>query len=350
MDNLFTYLKFRGDLSFKQFPFNEVDGMIFSLLSGLDYEGVLEGRMPIKKLVEKYRECGLKDDEDERYHEKEKVLFDCADSIRYGSLEFDNYVKTIDEESETTFYAVTIYASKFDAYVCYRGTDGTLLSWKENFTSLYEMPTKGQYEAVKYLTALCKKPFVRICPLGHSKGGNLALYASSMIDTRLQKKINTVYIFDAPGFIEDISNRLGFLNVKDRIKAYIPVSCVIGNLMNVPVERTVVNGEGVGVYQHDIFYWMVEKDGVSVVEDTNEFSKELSAKVNGWIDGLPMEDRKRVVDELFNVFIKNDIYHITGLMHMDFKKILGILRSLTTLSSENRELLGIIIKQLRVKS
>ena len=346
MNNISTYLEYRSDITFKQSPFNEADAIILSMLIGLDYEGVLTGRMPIKEVYDKYRESAMTDEKDDRYHEKEEVFFACAESLRFGKIELENYVKLIDKEDEVTFYALTIHIGR-EAYVAFRGTDGSLLSWKENFRTLYEKPTRGQYEALKYLTKAASKPFTKVSVLGHSKGGNLVVYAAMSLDSKLQKKIKKVYAFDAPGFIDDISDNLGYLNIEDRIEAYVPESAVIGNLMRPPFNRKVVKGIGTGLFQHDMFNWITTADGLKLTEDTNAYSKDVSERANGWIESIKPEDRKRVVDELFSVFEKNGIDHIGDLIHMDLKKILSLIKCLTSLSSENRELLGIVIKQVR---
>lgn len=346
MDNIFTYLKFRSDIDFKHSPFNENDAMVFSLLSGLKFNGIDEGKKTLKEAAQWYKEHVNAPDKDARLVEKENVLYAVADSDRYRDVLFDNYVCDIDKELSKTFYAVTFYTSRYEAFVAFRGTDGSLVSWKENFMTLYEMPTAGQYEALKYLSKVCLKPFMKVTVLGHSKGGNLALFAAMSMDVKLQRKLKDIYLFDAPGFIENIEDKLGYQNIKDRIRAYVPENCVIGNLMNPPYEKNVVVAEGNGVYQHDLFNWNVGKSGLIFTDTTTEYSKEMSLKVNNWIEGMPIEQREGVVEELFGIFEKNEIYHFMDLSHLGIKKIILLIMSLRSLSPENREFFGIIIKQL----
>lgn len=347
MDNLLTYLKFRGDVSFKSFKFCELDGMLLSVIAGLDYDGLFEKREHISVLSNAYFEKNNKDYKDERLSDKEEVLKLIGTQKRFKNLYVEDYVKIIDKEKEMTFYAMTFSLSKFDYYVVFRGTDGSLLSWKENFSTLYLSPSNGQYEAVSYLAKQMKRPFSRFTVIGHSKGGNLAVYAAMQVFEKYQKRIVKVYSFDAPGYIEDISEKLSFLRIKDRIEAIVPESCVIGNLMLPPYEKRVVKSHGNGVYQHDLFNWEAGPSGLLMAESTNEFSAELSKKINDWVVSISVDDRERVVNELFDMFEKNGINHITDLMHFDLRKILGLIKAATSLSSENRALLSIIIKQLR---
>ena len=347
MNNLITYLKFRGDLSFKQQKFNENDAMVLVILTSIDYEELNCDSLTIKSLYDAYVALAKKDEQDECIDNKEEVLKLAAESNRFSDILVERYVRDIDSEEEKTFYAMTFSLGRFDKMVVFRGTDGSLLSWKENFNTIHTMPTAGQYSALSYLQKELARPFVKVSVAGHSKGGNLAVYASMCLEEKLRKKLKKVYAFDAPGFPEDISNKLGFLAVKDRIEAFVPESCVIGNLMKPPFERRVVRGIGKGVYQHDIFNWELTPFGILEEKSTNLFSTELSYKVNNWIESIPIDNRAKVVSELFDVFEKNGISHITDLMHMDLRKIVGIIKCATLLSSENRHLLGIIIKELR---
>ncbi len=347
MDNLITFLKFRGDIPIKKQPFGEIDAMIFSVLAGINYEGVFSERIPLNNLYERYLELGTKDKKDERIEEKINVLKLVSESKRYADFYLDRYEKNIDKETETTFYGLSISAPAREHYIVYRGTDGSLLSWKENFNSICAMPTAGQQMALKFLSEETSKPFRKCTVIGHSKGGNLAVYAAVFLQMKLQKRIKEVFAFDAPGYPEDISCKLGYLNIKDRIRGFIPEGCVIGKLMNPPYEKSVVHANGNGVYQHDLFNWELTAFETVKEPETNLFSDSLSKKFNEWVEGIPINERENVVNELFDMFKKNGINHIVDLMHIDLKKIVGIIMSATSLSSQNRALLGIIIKELR---
>ena len=347
MDNVITYIKFRGDLSLKQFPLNEIDAMIFTLISGFDFEGLFEGKTTISELNKKYVERNIHDTLDDELEQKEDILSMCANSVRFKDVIVSDYVKEISDEEEKTFYGMCFYISKKEAVVTFRGTDGSLLSWKENFVGIHTFPNAGHYTALKYLNAILKRRFLKVYVTGHSKGGNLALYSAIFADEKLKKKIKQVYVYDAPGFIDDLKENLGFLQIKDRIKAFIPVNSIIGRLMIPPCEPIIVNAFGPGLYQHDVFNWEVSFNSLERMVGTTEFSDDVSKQINDWINSIPMDERKRVVDEFFGVFSKNGINHINDMLHVDFKKVISLIKCLTSLSSENRELLGLIIKQIR---
>lgn len=348
MDNLFTYVKFRGDISFRRQPFNENDAMVFAVLVAIDLEGCVFGKTPLKSAYKAFLEVGKRDERDESMEKKLELFRLCAESDRFGNVLVDNYVKDISEEEEKTFYAVTFWTGRFEAYVCYRGTDGSLLSWKENFNGLFTYPTPGQRDALSYLSRTLSKPFVKTTVIGHSKGANLAVYASMGVESRLKRKLRGIYVFDGPGYVEDISNKLSYLEIKDRIHAYIPESSVIGRLLEPPYEKTVVCAQGKGFFQHDLFNWELSANGVVCAVAVDLFSDSFSSKLNGWMESIPPKERERVVNELFLVFKSNGIAHITDLMHIDISHIVMLVKCVKNLSSENRNLLVLLLKELRV--
>ncbi|MCQ2519778.1 MAG: DUF2974 domain-containing protein [Lachnospiraceae bacterium] len=349
MNTILSYLNFRKNISFRQSPFNDCDALLLAALSGLDLSEAVTEKMSLKLAWNKYVGLGSRDKNDDHLRDKEFILKTMADSIRYKNVKITDYTKDINFEEEKTFYGVTFDISPFLRCVAYRGTDGSLLSWKENYSTLYEMPTEGQTEASAYLSKQLtyKNPFKKCYVIGHSKGGNLAVYAAATQPDVYSKKIKTVFSFDSPGFINAIEEKESYGLIKDKIRAFVPVSCVIGNLMNPPYDRFVVNSGGKNLRQHDIFLWELDCTGFSFAPETDEFSKTLSAKMNNWINSIPLEERKNIVEELFSVFSKNDLEHISDLLHLDLKKILGIIMSAARLSPDAKEFIMIVLKEVK---
>lgn len=346
MDNIITYLRFRGDIPFKKQPFCEMDAMIMAILVSVNLEGCVFNKTRLEDAYKAFEEVGKKDSLDEQMEAKCILFKLCAESVRFKDILLDNYVKDIDNEEEKTFYAITFYYGRHHAYVAFRGTDGSLISWKENFNGLYQYPTPGQRDALKYLAALAAKPFLKITVIGHSKGANLAVFAAMGLDEKSRRKLTDIYCFDGPGYVEDISEKLSFLDIKDRIHAFIPTSSVVGRLFEAPYEKEVVKAGGNGFYQHDLFNWNVTPFNIVREPAVDLFSDSLSKKLNDWMLSIPIGERKRVVDELFDTFKENGISHITDIMHLDLHKIVTLVKCVRNLSSENRNLLLLILKQI----
>lgn len=348
-NNIITYLKFRGDLTFRQSPFNNVDALILTQLVIFDFSEYLanDNAKSLADIAATIRDNNL----EERLNlseEKTEFFFLAAESLRFGKIKILDYKKIIDEHEFKTFYAITYILSPFHMFVAFRGTDGSLISWKENFKTIYQYPTAGQVDASVYLNDIVKShPFTKFSVGGHSKGGNLSVYASMFLNEKNKKRLTNVFSFDAPGFINDISETAEYLSIKDKIISIIPEGSVIGRLMNPPYENHIIESTGKDIYQHDTFTWQVLSTDFVFTEATNLFSDTLSQKVNNWIYGIPINEREKVVDELFDVFMKNNISHIQSLMHLDHKTLFGIIKSMVTMSSENKNLLMIILKELR---
>ncbi|MCR5279643.1 MAG: DUF2974 domain-containing protein [Lachnospiraceae bacterium] len=342
-DNMVSYINFVGDRTFRQQKLNNTDIMLFTALISENIADTNEiYGYTLKELAGFKSAAGT-----ERF-----LLNIMGNSPRYANVTLKNYRSEINESEETTFYAATFMLTAFETLIVFRGTDGSLMSWKENFNTLFRHPSYGHGLAKEYLESeigSSKNPFMKFHVTGHSKGGNLALYASMSANARIQKKISDVIIYDAPGFMTDLREEPGFLNIKERISAYVPESCVIGKLMNQPCELKPVKSTGKGVFQHDTYNWISGPYGLEPAESTNDFSAHLSGQINDWIERIPVKDRQKVVNELFDVFKKNGIMRIEDLIHMDLRHILGMLMSATMLSSENRSLLMIIFRELRTQ-
>lgn len=349
MSNIIDYIRMRGDIPFSNAPLNKLDIMALSLLPGLDFEGMCGRKTTLFELGLKYREANRKDADDKFLNTKEEMFLLMADSRRFGSVIARDYTKNIDTKAEMTFYAMTLEINPFNVLVAYRGTDGSLISWKENYTTIYKFPTKGQELALSYLDeTMSKRKFAKCIVAGHSKGGNLALFSGLYATDKLQKKIKAVYCFDAPGMMEDITQAPGYEALLQKLQAYVPVSCVIGNLMNPPIDKKIVRSTGAATYQHDLFTWEVNAKDFIYADNTDEFSKNLSKRINDWITGINPDERERVVNELFEVFTRNNISHINQLLHADLKTMFGIVMSLTSISKENRELLILIFREILI--
>ena len=116
-------------------------------------------------------------------------------------------------------------------FVSYSGTDDTILGWKEDLNMAYQMPVPSQEEAVEYLEKTVPHDGRMIRIGGHSKGGNLAIYAAVMCYDRLKRRIIGIYNNDGPGFLESMLERKSYLEVKDRIKTIVPETSIVGMLL-----------------------------------------------------------------------------------------------------------------------
>ena len=237
---MIDYIHWRGDLSFKQSPLNEVDSILFVFLSFLDFSGIVpeyteDGSVPLKDAV---RICFAKDkltEEKDAYYGAIMPNVDIfrmaklmAKSERFGNVRLTAYQRIVCRDSEEQFAAYCAICDDGTLLVSFQGTDDTLVGWKEDLNLAHVDVIPGQRRAVEYLNSIAASTEGRIRVAGHSKGGNLAVYASAKCDKSVQARIARVYNHDGPGFSREFLNSEGYLEIKDKVLKLIPEESVVG--------------------------------------------------------------------------------------------------------------------------
>jgi hypothetical protein len=283
----------------------------------------------------------------EKHFDRAPLLMDgMMSGARFSGTKFSDYIDIVDTKSDMQMSAVTYSLSDGSLYIAFRGTDRSIVGWKEDLNMSYLPETGGQRKAIEYLERVGSREKGPIRVGGHSKGGNLACYASAYCNSKIRDKIRDIYIYDGPGFEIDLSGDADMNSIIDRIHGFIPVSSVVGRLMYVPFPSEVVASVGNGIYQHDVYNWQVGPTGFDKAGGVNAFSDSVSGKINSWIQNIPKERRKEVIDELFAVFESVGIDHSDKFTRMNIKTMIGLLMGLRSLSADNIKLLVIIMKEV----
>ena len=180
MGNIMDYLDWRGDITFEQSPFNEVDNVILAQLAYVNFRDIIPSPEEKRSITLKEASQMFFDmyTENELKQDKSFLMKKAAASKRFGNLILSNYVDTVDETLEKQFGAFHIRISPKHTYVVFRGTDDTLVGWKEDFNMSFIMPVPSQEAAVEYINSTCQYIRGRLYIGGHSKGGNLAIYSA----------------------------------------------------------------------------------------------------------------------------------------------------------------------------
>lgn len=348
-DGFFTYLKWRGDLLIKDFPFNEVDALILSELVYVEFENVVpyqeeERSITIAEAAKRYRKKRGKTTL--YYADKEHLLDVLAQSPRFAQMTLCNYVSTTDLVEQEQFAAMHVNVSQTLTFVAFRGTDSTIIGWKEDFNMSYIIPVPAQKSAVEYLNNTCKGVFRKYWLGGHSKGGNLAVYSGVYCNPKLQKKIVKINSFDGPGFNRKVVDDPQYIEVKDRISAFVPVSSVIGMLMEHEEEYKVVQSCESPLRQHEGFSWQIEKDAFVLADEVDEFSQKISKILKSWLQNVSDREKKIFVDAFFGIFENAGIVELSEVFSIDVRTAAGMVKSLATLPQEVREVVGKLVKML----
>lgn len=309
MPNILDYLDWRGDLDFARDGLNEVDNLILSVLSYLDWEGIVPpqpGRKPIP-LVEAARRFLARMDraspawKNPFFKDLPDLLGKAAASARYRVLRLSGYVNRIDHEKAEQFSAVVFsYKGRYH-FIAFRGTDDSLAGWKEDFHMSFMQEVPAQRQAVEYAQRAMGRLWGRFFLGGHSKGGNLAVYAASHLPPRMRSRILGVYSNDGPGFQPEVIRSEGYQDMLGRIHTLIPKSSVVGMLLEHSEDYKVVDSSETGIMQHNAFSWLVR--GAKFVEHPGltDTSLKFNEVVRAWLDKVPREQRAEFVNAVFSV-------------------------------------------------
>ena len=272
-----------------------------------------------------------------------------ATSKRFKNVKLLNYVDEYDPDVQKQFAAMT-YRLTMDVYlVVFRGTDDTLIGWKEDFHMTYMDHVPAQRRAASYLQHVMKEfPKGRFMVAGHSKGGNLAAYACSYLPDYLFERVNAIYCYDAPGLNKSIIKTEGYQRIAHLIHRFVPQGSIVGMMLEVPEPTTIVKSRAFGGFaQHDAFTWMVEKDGFVTLDQTNPDSQQMDQTLKQWVQEVPDSQLKKFFDTFFGLFLDAGITSINDLMNLkNFSKIKDIFQNTQDLDPTEREMLERLAKQL----
>ena len=289
------------DVTLAQKPFNDVDSLVFATLSYFPFEKILT--------KESMRFCDIDADSivvpeklNERYQNHYRLLKAVAKSKRYGDFVISDYQNVFCEESEKQFAAVC-FASKEFVYVAFRGTDATATGWKEDANMSFLKSVPAQEEAKLYLKKMAKKHKRKhILAGGHSKGGNLAIFACATNGWLVQRRIKSVFCHDGPGFCREFFLQKGYKKISPRIQKTVPPSSVIGMLLENPTPYTVVDSMGKSIFQHNPYFWIVDNHNFVPVDQLKPGWMIFNQSLNNWVQGISVQKRKEFIDLLFDFF------------------------------------------------
>lgn len=356
MGDIMDYVEWRGDLSMKQDPFNEVDNLVLSQLAYVDFAGVVGNDQEESDETITIREASKRFF---KLHTEEELLKNkamtrlapflmrkMAEGERFGKMKLSRYINIIDNQEEKQFSAIHIALGDGNVYVAYRGTDNTIVGWKEDFNMTYIMPVPSQVEAVKYLNRTMKYRHCKIYLGGHSKGGNLAVYAAMNCEDGIRSRILQIYNNDGPGFIQEIVESKKYQAIVERVKTIIPQSSIIGMLLEHAEQYEIVRSGQTGFQQHDIMSWEVLGKRFTYLDDVTNESRVIDYTIKVWLNGLGKEQRAQFVEALFTLLESTGAKTFTELSNSKLRNMNVILKSYNNMDMEARDMLIQTIKTL----
>ena len=316
---IIDYVKEYGDRTWEEFSMNDVDSLVLCQLAYLKFDGLVPGIRENKASVT-LKDISIHADyeklyADERYEKSNRALFESVlHSRRYANLRLNCYINIIEKEWETQFSAVTFLLEDGSLYIAYRGTDETIIGWKEDFNMAFLDQVPGQAYSVKYLNMVTGKLRNPLYLGGHSKGGNLAVYAAAFCAQEVQRRIDTVWCNDGPGFLPETLQSPGLSAVRDRIRSLLPRSSVVGVLLSHNWEITTVESSAVGALQHNALTWQVLGPSFVRAEGLSRSSRQVDKTFHTLLLELAPEQRRQLIDDVFSVGRELGIRTLTELV------------------------------------
>lgn len=363
METILNYIHLRKDIPFSFRPLNWIDLLILNELSYVDWNTIV-GQEPIRlpEACKKYFENHDEDEIERVFSFSKKIpnlVRDLKSCPRYQDVQLMHYQEVFNEEKQIQFGAVSFLLPDGTLLISYRGTDSSILGWKENMQMTYkeELPchllAKDFLELVldqvpetsSFFGLVKKKVYPKIYITGHSKGGNLAMYAA-LKSKKYADVITKVLAFDAPGFLTSFLLKEKENSLWNKITNYKPKDSIIGCLLEHQEKSVILDADESGLLQHDPFYWKISTDSYVPVDTLSQVSKETHELVDRLLLSKNDEEKKDYIDLIFSILDRLDIDSVSGFSDLSLKKVmLGVLE-LRNMSGDERKFVFDIVSFL----
>ena len=343
MANMLDYLVWRGDIPLSVVPWGGVDGLICAQFSYLDFHGGQDTKG--WTLEELNRIDALQEGTSNSFAGRKAVFQKMAESARFSETRMHHAIALTDPEIEMQFSAMCLDLPDGTTCVAFRGTDNTIVGWREDFNMAYQTRVPAQEAATLYLTraaGLSDRP-LRI--VGHSKGGNLAVYASACVSKKIQKRIESIWSYDGPGMNREMSQTEGFGRIRERIHSYVPQTSIIGMLMDYYEPYTVVHSTASGISQHDPMTWQIYGPQFVTLPNVDQTAKVTRDTLHNWLQNSTPEQRADFVDVLFQLVDTTKATRMSDLTGEKFRSLLTMVGNRKEVNPEARRVFNRLMAQ-----
>ena len=364
MKNIIDYVEWRGDLCFSQDAFNDVDALVLAMLSYLPLNGIAPDVDSNKKISLKETEQRYFSEHPSHAENPEEIgmtvspSMDAAlmqllrltsQSARFSGMKVSRYAEKTDLSAEEQFSAITfeLPGGKLKKVIAFRGTGNTLIGWKEDFAMAYREEIPAQDSACQYLKQRLGMLSGKAVVCGHSKGGNLAVYAASCLNKGKLSKVSRVVNFDGPGFNFSIIARGHFEKCKSKVINYLPEESVVGMLLESVGERSVISSSARYVYQHNPLSWQIMRTGF-VEGSLSDMTQLIEEKLESWLEDISLEKREAFIDALFDILSGSENQTISP--KESLRDINGVIKNIKNLDDDTKKILSEVFASMTEKA
>lgn len=348
MKNMLDYIKEFGHVSFEERAFSEIDALVLTELEYLPLEKVVpsdengENFVTVKEIAEYMQEHKqeLFDENPmmitQERHEVSQVI---ADAPRFQSLKFFGVVSEWDKDTTKQFAAVTVEVEPSVRLVVFRGTDETLIGWKEDFLMTYSPLVAAQTDAKEYLAKQASLWDGDLMISGHSKGGNLAIYAAATQAEDVQLSIVDIFCFDSPGLYRSVLETKGYQNIVPLAMRYIPQDSLVGLMLESEVPYVIVKSNATGAMQHSAMTWEIEDGQFIKMEKLTKNSQLNDQTFKKWTESVSDEELELFWNVFFELLFNAGIDTVNDLYGQFMHYVQEFLKAAGDMDEEKRELL-----------
>ena len=345
MAHLIDYLEKVENLTFDQEPLNILDKVCINEIGYLTYEKWLTAS-DLKKSINLHDFAEGKELNPDYSFMVTKERVELAEAIvrsrRFASLSLSNYRSVLDKEVEKQFAAMIFSLSELDYHqLVFRGTDDSVIGWKEDFQLTYSREIPAHRSAMTFLEDHLPNLSGRITVSGHSKGGNLALYSAVQSSTALREKIAELLLLDSPGLMKSLLEKPSYQELKARMTVIRPQDSVVGVMLYWDRPAQLVAAEGIGFAQHNALTWEVDlvANDFAYVDQPTELSQRLEETFQEWIETLPNQELKQVCDLVFDTILDSGIESLDDIGIQALPQIGQMLQGFGNLSDKQKNIL-----------
>lgn len=355
MATINDYLDYNKNRSFEDFAFNEADILCLNELgyfcfkeldASIDFSkevNLHEVLMPYVTGEKLFNHSFLVTEE------RVKLFQKVVASKRFVNLNLSDYVNDVDAEYERQFSAMVFTLPEINHHqLVFRGTDDTMIGWKEDFKLTYVQEIPAHRAAVAYLERYLEEHSGKVTVSGHSKGGNLALYAVAHVNDLLREQIEKVYMLDAPGLQGKGLESDGYKAIRERVTVIRPEESIVGIMLYNDIEPIVVKSNASGIMQHALTSWQFnEETGELILADRQtDLSQNLEKTFKQWVNELSSQELKKLFDTLFDTLMSSGIHSINDVtIDREFgTKLATSIASFYSIGTEKKLLLAKSVK------
>lgn len=324
MKNILNYIKEKGDKTFKELEFNNLDSAIFSLLSYIDFTDTLDKEISLNDALTRfllYKEKNAFYKNGFFQDDLEKLVNTLLDRNRYKDIIVEDYVYKLNNNEQ---FGVLVLRFDNKKYISFEGTDDKLVGWEEDLTFGYNELSASDNDAIKYLKKAISLFDKEVYVGGHSKGGRLAIVSTMYLPNIKKNKVKNIYNFDGPGLLNKMFESKEFKSIEDKIVHIIPNYSIVGLLLRHNNNYKVAKSRRIDIYSHSIFTWEINNNDFLYTSLSN-VSKKLDISILEWLEEHTEDEMRIMTKSFFNIFRDNNIDSVVDLFKI--KNIYKILNN-----------------------